>query len=126
LFDTEAEYGEEQGTIRNLTIRYLTEQKHGTYEGKPQQRWQLVGLDDSYNEQREIVKTLINSGEISVPSSEDGRYTNIASINVKDWLFTSAKEQQKALALREAQLVDASEGEKRKLEREIALIKALN
>ncbi|KHT47185.1 bifunctional metallophosphatase/5'-nucleotidase [Vibrio sinaloensis] len=126
LFDTEAEYGEEQGTIRNLTIRYLTEQKHGTYEGKPQQRWQLVGLDDSYNEQREIVKTLINSGEISVPSSEDGRYTNIASINVKDWLFTSAKEQQKALALREAQLVDASEGEKRELEREIALIKALN
>lgn len=126
LFDTEAEYGEEQGTIRNLTIRYLTEQKHGTYEGKPQQRWQLVGLDDSYNEQRESVKTLINSGEISVPSSEDGRYTNIASINVKDWLFTSAKEQQKALALREAQLVDASEGEKRKLEREIALIKALN
>ena len=126
LFDTEAEYGEEQGTIRNLTIRYLTEQKHGTYEGKPQQRWQLVGLDDSYNEQREIVKTLINSGEITVPSSEDGRYTNIASINVKDWLFTSAKEQQQALALREAQLVDASEGEKRKLEREIALIKALN
>lgn len=126
LFDTEAEYGEEQGTIRNLTIRYLTEQKQGTYEGKPQQRWQLVGLDDSYNEQREIVKTLINSGEISVPSSEDGRYTNIASINVKDWLFTSAKEQQKALALREAQLVDASEGEKHKLEREIALIKALN
>ncbi|KIE22441.1 2', 3'-cyclic nucleotide 2'-phosphodiesterase [Vibrio sinaloensis] len=126
LFDTEAEYGEEQGTIRNLTIRYLTEQKQGTYEGKPQQRWQLVGLDDSYNEQREIVKTLINSGEISVPSSEDGRYTNIASINVKDWLFTSAKEQQQALALREAQLVDASEGEKRKLEREIALIKALN
>ncbi|KHD24095.1 2', 3'-cyclic nucleotide 2'-phosphodiesterase [Vibrio caribbeanicus] len=126
LFDTEAEYGEEQGTIRNLTIRYLTEQKHGTYEGKPQQRWQLVGLDDSYNEQREIVKTLINSGEITVPSSEDGRYTNIASINVKDWLFTSAKEQQQALAHREAQLVDASEGEKRKLEREIALIKALN
>ncbi|MDA0127475.1 bifunctional UDP-sugar hydrolase/5'-nucleotidase [Vibrio sp. MarTm2] len=126
LFDTEAEYGEEQGTIRNLTIRYLTEQKQGTYEGKPQQRWQLVGLDDSYNEQREIVKTLINSGEISVPSSEDGRYTNIASINVKDWLFTSAKEQQNALALREAQLVDASEGEKHKLEREIALIKALN
>lgn len=126
LFDTEAEYGEEQGTIRNLTIRYLTEQKQGTYEGKPQQRWQLVGLDDSYNAQREIVKTLINSGEITVPSSEDGRYTNIASINVKDWLFTSAKEQQQALALREAQLVDASEGEKRKLEREIALIKALN
>ncbi|WP_043886850.1 bifunctional metallophosphatase/5'-nucleotidase [Vibrio sp. 16] len=126
LFDTEAEYGEEQGTIRNLTIRYLTEQKHGTYEGKPQQRWQLVGLDDSYNEQREIVKTLINSGEITVPSSEDGRYTNIASINVKEWLFTSAKEQQQALAHREAQLVDASEGEKLKLEREIALIKALN
>ncbi len=45
LFDTEAEYGEEQGTIRNLTIRYLTEQKQGKYEGKPMQRWKLSGLE---------------------------------------------------------------------------------
>ncbi len=39
LFDTEAEYGEDPGTIRNLTIRYLTEVKNGKYEGKDMHRW---------------------------------------------------------------------------------------
>lgn len=126
LFDTEVEYGEEQGTIRNLTIRYLTEQKQGTYEGKPQQRWQLVGLDDTYALQREIVKSMLNSGEIEVPSSEDGRYTNIASINVKELVLSSPEEKQKALKARQDKLAHASESDKRVLNREIALINALN
>ncbi|WP_159738763.1 bifunctional metallophosphatase/5'-nucleotidase [Vibrio atypicus] len=126
LFDTEVEYGEEQGTIRNLTIRYLTEQKQGTYEGKPQQRWQLVGLDDTYALQREIVKSMLNSGEIEVPSSEDGRYTNIASINVKELILSSPEEKQKALKARQDKLAHASENDKRVLNREIALINALN
>lgn len=34
LSDTKAEFGEEAGTIRNLTIRYLTEVKKGEYQGK--------------------------------------------------------------------------------------------
>ncbi|WP_159653583.1 bifunctional metallophosphatase/5'-nucleotidase [Vibrio atypicus] len=126
LFDTEVEYGEEQGTIRNLTIRYLTEQKQGTYEGKPQQRWQLVGLDDTYALQREIVKSMLSSGEIEVPSSEDGRYTNIASINVKELILSSPEEKQKALKARQDKLAQASESDKRVLKREIALINALN
>lgn len=73
LFDTEAEYGEEQGTIRNLTIRYLTEQKQGKYEGKAMQRWKLSGLE-GFEKEREIVKELINSGKMDVPASADGRY----------------------------------------------------
>ena len=38
LFDTEEEFGEDEGTIRNLTIRYLSEVKNGKYEGKPMNR----------------------------------------------------------------------------------------
>lgn len=126
LFDTEAEYGEEQGTIRNLTIRYLTEQKHGSYEGKPQQRWQLTGLEEVYKPQRETIKALLNSGKINVPSSEDGRYTNIASINIKDLLFSSAQEKQQALVERQTKLTSALGSDKINLEREIAIIKAIN
>lgn len=34
LFDTEEEFGEEDGTIRNLTIRYLDEVKKGDHNGR--------------------------------------------------------------------------------------------
>lgn len=126
LFDTEAEYGEEQGTIRNLTIRYLTEVKDGVYVGKPMQRWQLKGLEDSYAKQRDVVKQLINDGKFDVPSSADGRYSNIESINVKPLLFGSDKDKQQAIAVRKDKLKNASDAEKVALERELILIDALN
>lgn len=126
LFDTEAEYGEEAGTIRNLTIKYLTEEKAGVYQGMPMQRWKLAGLDDGYAEQREIVKALINEGKIDVPMSEDGRYTNIASINVQGLMFDSEKAMQKAVAERKALLKQASAADKVNIERELILIDALN
>ncbi len=126
LFDTEAEYGEEAGTIRNLTIRYLTEEKNGVYEGKPLQRWKLYGLDSRYNKQREIVKALINSEKISVPASENGRYTNIASINVKELLFETIEAKEAAITTRKNKLAQASEYESKQIKRELTLIEALN
>ncbi|EGA71339.1 putative 2`,3`-cyclic-nucleotide 2`-phosphodiesterase [Vibrio sinaloensis DSM 21326] len=126
LFDTEAEYGEEQGTIRNLTIRYLTEQKNGRYEGKMQQRWQLVGLDDDLKSERAVVKSLLNNGVISVPTSEDGRYTNISSINVEGLKFASQQDKLAAVQKRKQQLKKATQAEKVNLERELAIIEALN
>lgn len=49
-------------------------------------RWALSGLE-GYEKESEIIKDLINSGAISVPKSNDGRYINVASINVKDKMF---------------------------------------
>jgi 2',3'-cyclic-nucleotide 2'-phosphodiesterase/3'-nucleotidase len=125
-FDTEAEYGEEAGTIRNMTIKYLKEEKNGQYEGKTQQRWALSGLESRYNEQREIVKSLINDETISIPTSDDGRYTNIASINVKELMFKSDEAKQTAITTREKKLAQATEQESKQIKREITLIKALN
>jgi len=107
LFDTEAKYGEEQGTIRNLTIRYLTEQKGFEKEGA-------------------IVKQLINEGKIDVPASEDGRYTNIASINVKALVFTNPQAKNEAITSRLAKIEEANPAEKQHLKRELILIEALN
>lgn len=126
LSDSKAVYGEEEGTIRNLTIRYLTEQKKGHYQSKPQKRWQLVGMDGSYDKEREVVKTLINEGKISVPSSEDGRYTNIASINVKGLKFANDQATKEALQIRQSKLASATGHEKLALERDIAIIEAIN
>ncbi|MGC7891164.1 bifunctional metallophosphatase/5'-nucleotidase [Vibrio anguillarum] len=125
IFDSEAEYGEEEGTIRNLTIRYLTQEKQGRYEGKPMQRWKLEGLQ-GYESERAIVKALINSGQIDVPSSDDGRYRNIASINVKALLFTNKAAAEEAINARILQSSQASDAEKQRINREIVLLKALN
>lgn len=125
LFDTEAEYGEEQGTIRNLTIRYLTEQKQGKYEGKPMQRWKLSGLE-GFEKEREIVKELINSGKIDVPASADGRYTNIESINVQDLILKNSEAKNAAITQRLSRLESAPENEKTTLKRELILLEALN
>ncbi|MBD1564792.1 bifunctional metallophosphatase/5'-nucleotidase [Vibrio sp. S12_S33] len=125
IFDTEAEYGEDEGTIRNLAIRYLTEEKKGQYEGKLMQRWKLVGLH-GYDAEREVVKNLINSGQIDVPSSDDGRYSNIASINVKALKFGSKEMAKEALDTRIKLIEKASSVDKINLNREIVLIKALN
>ncbi|EGR0579582.1 bifunctional metallophosphatase/5'-nucleotidase [Vibrio cholerae] len=125
LFDTEAEYGEEQGTIRNLTIRYLTEQKQGKYEGKPMQRWKLSGLE-GFEKEREIVKELINSGKMDVLASADGRYTNIESINVQDLILKNSEAKNAAITQRLSRLESAPENEKTTLKRELILLEALN
>ncbi|RBM69257.1 bifunctional metallophosphatase/5'-nucleotidase [Vibrio tarriae] len=125
LFDTEAEYGEEQGTIRNLTIRYLTEQKQGNYEGKAMQRWKLSGLE-GFEKEREIVKELINSGKIDVPTSADGRYTNIESINVQDLILEDSAAKNAAIMQRLSRLETAPSDEKATLKRELILLEALN
>ena len=112
--------------IRNMTIKYLTEEKNGQYEGKPQQRWTLSGLDSRYSAQREIVKSMINDEVISIPTSNDGRYTNIASINVQGLMFDTDEAKQAAITARKNKLTQATEQEGMKIKREIILIEALN
>ncbi len=126
LSDSKAQYGEEDGTIRNLTIRYLTDIKAGKYEGKAQQRWHLIGLE-GFDKEQKIVKQLINSSKISVPATADGRYTNIASINVKDKLFKDKASYDAALATLQQQAASAStEQAKQQVQTDITLITALN
>ena len=126
LFDTEEEFGEDEGTIRNLTIRYLNEVKNGKYEGKPMSRWALSGLD-GYTKEREIIKGLVNSGKINVPTSEDGRYTNVESINVKGKVFSTKEELTNYLNKLEKELKTAtSEAEKARIHRDMVIAKALN
>ena len=126
LFDTEEEFGEDEGTIRNLTIRYLSEVKNGKYEGKPMNRWALSGLE-GYEKEREIIKNLINSGEISVPKSSDGRYTNVASINVKDKMFQNEEELAVYLSQLEKEFkIATTESEKARIQRDQIIANALN
>lgn len=126
LSDSKVEYGEEAGTIRNLTIRYLTEVKKGQYQGQPVQRWQLVGLE-GYDRERKIVEKLLNDGKISVPTSEDGRYGNVASFNVKGLLLSEPQARQQQQAALQAQLTAASDPvAKKRLSDQLVIIEAIN
>ncbi|MFP9470531.1 bifunctional UDP-sugar hydrolase/5'-nucleotidase [Pectobacterium brasiliense] len=126
LSDTKAEYGEEAGTIRNLTIRYLTEVKKGQYEGTVPQRWKLAGLQ-GYERERHIVESLLNSGKISVPTSDDGRYSNVQSINVKALLLPDAAQKEKRVAELTQQRDSATDAlTKQRLNDQLTIIAAIN
>ncbi|XZL10312.1 metallophosphoesterase [Clostridium perfringens] len=83
LWDSKTAYGEEEGTIRNLAIDYIKNVKNGLINAKKQNNWCLLGIDPN-SENYKKVRDLVNSGELKIPTSEDGKYTNIASINEKD------------------------------------------
>ncbi|CAI1962098.1 Trifunctional nucleotide phosphoesterase protein YfkN precursor [Serratia fonticola] len=126
LSDTKAEFGEEAGTIRNLTIRYLTEVKKGEYQGKPMHRWKLVGLE-GYERERKIVDKLLNDGKISVPTTDDGRYTNVASINVKELLFSDPQMMKQQVAALQQQAQAATDPViKQRLNDRLVIIEAIN
>jgi 2',3'-cyclic-nucleotide 2'-phosphodiesterase/3'-nucleotidase len=126
LSDTKAEFGEEAGTIRNLTIRYLTEVKKGEYQGKAMHRWKLVGLE-GYERERKIVDKLLNDGKISVPTTDDGRYTNVASINVKELLFSDPQMMKQQVAALQQQAQAATDPViKQRLNDRLVIIEAIN
>ncbi|MEB7887240.1 bifunctional metallophosphatase/5'-nucleotidase [Serratia fonticola] len=126
LSDTKAEFGEEAGTIRNLTIRYLTEVKKGEYQGKAMHRWKLVGLE-GYERERKIVDKLLNDGKISVPTTDDGRYTNVASINVKALLFSDPQKMKQQVAALQQQAQAATDPViKQRLNDRLVIIEAIN
>lgn len=75
-------FGEEQGTIRNLAIKYIKEVKKGIINPDVQDTWRILGVDTTSVERKDVVE-LVNKGIIEVPKTSDGKYTNIASINIK-------------------------------------------
>lgn len=76
-------FGEIQGTIRSLSIAYLTDVMKGVYEPKTRSGWTITGVDTNAPARADVVE-LINAGILSVPTTEDGKYTNIAAINIVD------------------------------------------
>lgn len=89
-------------------------------------RWHLSGLE-GYQAEREVIKSLINTGKISVPTSSDGRYTNVASINVKDKIFDNKEAFNAYIAAQEQKLIATTDDvEKAQIQRNLVIAKALN
>lgn len=76
-------FGDTDGTIRNLAIRYIKEVKGGVVTGTNKGTWSIIGADRTSDLYKQVAE-LINSGKIKLPATADGLYTNIASININD------------------------------------------
>ncbi|MGL4946346.1 MAG: bifunctional metallophosphatase/5'-nucleotidase, partial [Cetobacterium sp.] len=69
------------GRIRDLIVRYVTENLSGELNPKVDNNWSIVGFDENVPGKDEVIQK-IKSGEIKIPMSEDGRTLNIQSVNV--------------------------------------------
>lgn len=78
-------FGESDGTIRNMSIRYIKEVKKGVLTLKPVNDWHIDGFDRK-SESYQKAAQLLREGKLSLHNSSDGKYTNIASVNEKDIL----------------------------------------
>ncbi len=76
-------FGETEGTIRNMSIRYIREEKKGVLAVKPVHDWQIAGFDRQSASYKKAA-ALLKAGKIQLHNSADGKYTNIASLNEAD------------------------------------------
>ncbi|WP_099190612.1 bifunctional metallophosphatase/5'-nucleotidase [Tepidibacter mesophilus] len=126
LWDSKTAFGEEAGTIRNLSIKYIKEVKNGVIEPKLNNNWEIIGLDKNSKE-REVVKRFVNEGIIEIPKTEDKKYTNTASINVKGKINLSDEEYISKIKEQKQIYENAkTEDEKKAAHIEAELIRALN
>ncbi|MFT5807923.1 MAG: 2',3'-cyclic-nucleotide 2'-phosphodiesterase/3'-nucleotidase, partial [Moritella dasanensis] len=66
------------------------------------------------------------SGKVDVLKSKNGRYSNVAAINVKDFMFASTEKAQLKVTELKQQISAASKQDKVLLQQQVILINALN
>lgn len=76
-------FGEKEGTIRNMAIRYIKEVAHGNLKAENLHFFQIIGFDPNSADYKQVAK-LVKEGKLSVPKSTDGKYINIAPITQAD------------------------------------------
>ena len=71
------------GRIRDLIGSYVKKVNKGTIKPDVNHNWKIIGFDFNLSG-REAVLDKIRSGEITIPTSSDGRTPNVKSININD------------------------------------------
>lgn len=74
---------QDAGRIRDMIIKYVQEEMGGIIAPKVDNNWKLIGFDFN-NPLREAAFAKIRSGEIKIPTSEDGRTLNVKAVTVSD------------------------------------------
>ncbi|WP_432404040.1 5'-nucleotidase C-terminal domain-containing protein [Wukongibacter sp. M2B1] len=80
---------QDAGRIRDLIIKYVREEQDGKISPKVDNNWKIIGTNFD-KEKQEIVFEKVRSGEIKIPTSEDGRTLNVVALNY-DQLVAESK-----------------------------------
>ena len=81
-YDSYKEF-QDAGRIRDLIGSYVKKVNKGTIKPDVNHNWKIIGFDFNLPG-REAVLDKIRSGEITIPTSSDGRTPNVKSININD------------------------------------------
>lgn len=68
--------------VRHLIVKYVQEELGGKLEPVCDHNWEIIGMSKEFNNPAVIAK--IASGDITIPTSEDGRTYNVRAVNVND------------------------------------------
>lgn len=74
---------QDAGRIRDLIIKYITEEKDGVAAPVTDNNWKIIGNDFDHELVDEAME-LIKDGTVKIPTSEDGRTLNVEAVNVYD------------------------------------------
>lgn len=81
-FDSYTEM-QDAGRIRDLIIKYIAEEKNGMATPTVDNNWKIVGANFEHPLKDEVYEMIID-GDITIPTSEDGRTPNVAAVNIGD------------------------------------------
>ncbi len=74
---------QDAGRIRDLIIKYIDEEKAGIATPSVDNNWKVINADLEQPGYEKVLE-FIKSGDILIPTSEDGRTPNVRAINVHD------------------------------------------
>ncbi|MBN2795719.1 MAG: 5'-nucleotidase C-terminal domain-containing protein [Clostridia bacterium] len=74
---------QDAGRIRDMIVKYITEEKAGMATPSVDNNWKIIGADLNHPLKDMVIDKII-AGEILIPTSADGRTPNVKSVNVFD------------------------------------------
>ncbi len=72
---------QDAGRIREMIIKYVQEEKSGKLAPTVDNNWKITGVDLE-SPLKETIFNMVTSGELNIPTSEDGRTLNVKALNV--------------------------------------------
>ena len=72
---------QDAGRIRAMIVQYVQDEKDGVLTPTVDNNWKITGVDLE-SPFKEVIFDMVRKGELTIPTSEDGRTLNVKALNV--------------------------------------------
>jgi 2',3'-cyclic-nucleotide 2'-phosphodiesterase/3'-nucleotidase len=72
---------QDAGRIRAMIVKYVQEEKGGVLAPTVDNNWKITGVELE-SPFKEVIFDMVRKGELTIPTSEDGRTLNVKALNV--------------------------------------------